>query len=101
MVTIDYIKANQEESKHISIMKDIFEYIDELISENDYQTIDDFIREFCNNEICFQYYVCLLTASLLRKDKLQNIGTLKQKAISAGMKEIGIEDTIKTLNGLI
>lgn len=97
MITIDYIKANQQENKHIRIMKEMFLFIDDLIDERNFKAIDDFIEEFCKEDMCLQYYVCLLTASHWVKNGLNNIEMLKTKAKEIAVKEIGEKNALKVL----
>ena len=102
MITIDYIKANQQEHQHIDVMKDMFLYLDDLNDTNDYKTNDNFIEEFCKADICFQYHVCLLTAIKFSiRDLLNNVDMLKESAKKTGIKEFGEEDTLRTLYGLL
>ena len=97
MITVEYIKANQQEHQHIDVMRDMFLHIDDLIDMRDFQTIDDFIENFCKEDICFQYHICLLTAAYWIKNEIKNIEMLKIKAKEVGIKEIGERDTMKAL----
>lgn len=97
MITVEYIKANQQEHQHIDVMRDMFLHIDDLIDIRNFKAIDDFIEQFCKEDICFQYYVCLLTASHWIKNELKNLDLLKKNAKKAGIKEVGERDTMKAL----
>ena len=98
---IQKIKNNQHSDKHMHTMKQIFTYVDELFIANKDKEVDEFILKFCNEEMCFQYYVCLLTAALWKPQNITNLELLRKKTIEAGTKEIGKKDTLTTLRGLI
>jgi len=103
-MTIEYILENQQQEKHIQVMKEIFTYLNQLQWIENYEVMDNFIKDFCKQKnMCFQYYVCVLSSANWVKDKLnaKTFNTLKKKAIKAGTLEIGEENTIKTLDGLI
>jgi hypothetical protein len=75
--------------------------MEDLMWADKFKVIDDFIFDFCMHYICFQYYLCLLTAACWAKDKLKNIEGLRFKAREIGYKEIGEKDTNNCLKGLI
>jgi len=101
MITIDYIKKHQDEKEHIGVMKEIFKHFDDLFWADKYDELQTFMDDFCQEEICFQYYVSMLTASLWGKDGRLNRDLLIDKAIEVGTKEIGEKDARKTLFNLI
>ena len=84
-------------------MKQMFLHVDELLDAQDYDAIDKFIEEFCNAEptICLQYYYCLLTSVFRFEYVLMHVDALREKAIEVGTKEIGEEDALRTLYGLL
>lgn len=82
-------------------MKAIMTYLIDLESANQFDIIDKYILEFCSEEICFQYYICLLTSATRCKDKLKNLTMLQEKALAVGIAEIGEKDAVQVLIGLI
>jgi hypothetical protein len=100
-ITVEYIIANQGDDRQDDVMVKIFTYMEDLMWANKFKVIDDFIFDFCMHDICFQYYICLLTAACWAKDKLKNIEGLRFKAKEIGYKEIGEKDTNSCLKGLL
>jgi hypothetical protein len=101
-ITIEYLIANQGEDKEERVLVEIFSYMEDLMWEGKFKIVDDFIYEFCkHDDICFQYYLTLLTCAYWAKDKLKNIEGLRFKAREIGNKEIGEKDTNSCLKGLI
>jgi hypothetical protein len=102
-INIQYIVDNQGEDKQERVLVDIFKYMEDLMWEGKFDVIDKFIEEFCEHEyeVCFQYCLCLLTAACWAKDKLKNIDMIKDLTREAGNREIGVEDTMRCLKGLI
>jgi len=74
--------------------------MEDLMWAGKFNVIDDFILEFCEHEICFQYCLCLLTCANWAKDKLNNRHILIAKSVAQGIKEIGEKDTNSCLKGL-
>ena len=66
-----------------------------------FDVVDDFIKEFCRHDICFQYCLCLLTCAMWAKDKLKNREMLIGKTKKKGIEEIGEKDTMSCLSGLL
>ena len=88
-ITVEYIIANQGEERQVRVLVEIFIYMEDLMWANKFNVIDDFIFDFCmHDNICFQYYLCLLTAACWAEDKLKNIDGLRFKAREIGNKEI-------------
>jgi hypothetical protein len=100
-ITVDYIVANQGEKRQERVLVDIMSYMEDLMWESKFDIIDKFIEDFCKEDICFQYCLCLLTTAFWAKDKLKNLELIKQKAREVGNKEIGEKDTMSCLKGLI
>lgn len=100
-LTIQHIVQNQQEEKHVGVMKQIFMCVDELFLSDNYLEVDKFIEEFCQQDICFQYYVCMLTAALWGDGYLKNINMLRQKAIEQGEKELPEKEVGLILTGLL
>jgi hypothetical protein len=88
-ITVEYILANQDKNRQDDVMVKIFGYMEDLMWAGKFKVIDDFIFDFCMHDICFQYYLCLLTAACWAKDKLKNTEGLRFKAKEIGYKEIG------------
>lgn len=100
-ITVEYLVANQGEHKEEDVLVKIFTYMEDLMWADKFNVIDDFIYDFCkHDDICFQYYLTLLTAACWAKDKLKNIEGLRFKAREIGNKEIGEKDTESCLRGL-
>ena len=101
-ITVEYIAQHQDSHKHYdNMLVKIMSYMDDLMWEGKFDVVDNFIKEFCENEICFQYCLCLLTTAFCVKNKLKNYGLIKQKTREIGNKEIGEKDTNSCLKGLI
>ena len=100
-ITVEYILANQAKDKQDDVMVKIFTYMEDLMWAGKFKVIDDFIYDFCKHDICFQYYLCLLTCACWANDKLKNTQGLRYKAKEIGYKEIGEEDTDSCLKGLL
>jgi hypothetical protein len=104
-ITVDYIKSHQQEEEQIDVMSNIFGYMEDLMWANRFDIIDEYIMEFCNCDrpvICFQYFVCLLTAAMWAKDRLDNREYLKAKTIEAGKRELHDRDKVlRILHGLL
>jgi hypothetical protein len=100
-ISIQTIVDNQGEECQERMLVDIMSYMDDLMWEGKFDIIDKFIEDFCKEDICFQYCLCLLTTAFWAKDKLKNLELIKQKAREVGNKEIGEKDTMSCLKGLI
>ena len=100
-ITVEYIVANQSKKKQERVLVDIFRYMEDLMWAGKFDVVDDFIKEFCEQEICFQYCLCLLTAACWANDKIKNKEMLIIKTREIGIEEIGEEDTNSCLKGLI
>lgn len=100
-ITVQHIINNQGEKKQERVLVDIFAYMDDLMWAGKFNVVDDFIKEFCEHEICFQYCLCLLTCAFWAKDKIKNKEMLVKKTTEQGIKEIGEKDTVSCLKGLI
>ena len=100
-ITVKYLAANQGEKKQERALVKIFSYMEDLMWAGKFDVVDDFIEEFCKEEICFQYCLCLLTAACWAKDKIKNKEMLIEKTKQQGIKEIGEKDTNSCLRGLI
>jgi hypothetical protein len=100
-ISVEYIIANQGKDKEERVMVEIFTYMEDLMWAGKFNVVDEFIYDFCKHDVCFQYYICLLTAACWVKDKLKNIEELRFKAKEIGYKEIGEKDTDSCLKGLL
>ncbi len=100
-ITVQYIAENQGEKKEEKVMVEIFSYMDDLMWENKFDVVDQFIEDFCKEDICFQYCLCLLNCACWVKDKIKNKQIIVDKTKAQGIKEIGEKDTISCLRGLI
>lgn len=100
-ISIQYIVDNQGEDTEEDVLVKIFCYMEDLMWENKFDVVDDFIKEFCEAEICFQYCLCLLTAACWAKDNIKNKDMLIEKTTKRGIKEIGEKNTNSCLKGLI
>lgn len=101
-ITVEYIAQHQDSHKHYdNMLVKIMSYMDDLMWEGKFDMVDKFIEDFCKEDICFQYYLCLLTTAFWAKNKLKNLELIKQKAREVGNKEIGEKDTNSCLKGLI
>jgi hypothetical protein len=100
-ITVQHIIDSQAEDKQERVMIEIFAYMDDLMWADKFNIVDDFIKEFCEHEICFQYCLCLLTCAHWAKDKIKNKIILENKTMKQGIKEIGKKDTMSCLKGLI
>jgi hypothetical protein len=100
-ITVEYLAANQGEKKQERALVKIFGYMEDLMWAGKFDIIDKFIEDFCKEDICFQYCLCLLTAACWAKDKIKNKEMLIEKTKQQGIKEIGEKDTNSCLRGLI
>ena len=100
-ITVEYLVANQGEDKEERVLVQIFSYMEDLMWADKFNVIDDFIKDFCKEDICFQYCLCLLTAACWAKDKIKNKEMLVEKTKQQGIKEIGEKDTNSCLRGLL
>ena len=100
-IDIKYILNNQDKDKQKQVLVDIFSYMDDLMWEGKFDVVDKFIENFCKEDICFQYCLCLLTCAHWAKDKIKNKEMLIEKTKTQGIKEIGKKDTASCLKGLI
>jgi len=101
-ISIQYIVNHQDNNKdYDDIIYKIYCYMDDLMIEGKFNVVDDFIKEFCENDICFQYCLVLLTCANWAKDKINNYEIIKTKSIETGNKEIGKKRTKSCLTGLI
>jgi len=100
-ITVKNIVDHQDEKSQERMLVDIFRYMEDLMWENKFDVVDKFIEDFCNEEICFQYCLTLLTAACWAKDKIKNKGILVEKTTKRGIEEIGEKDTNSCLKGLI
>jgi hypothetical protein len=100
-ITVEYIVANQSKKKQERVLVDIFRYMEDLMWAGKFDVVDDFIKEFCEQEICFQYCLCLLTAACWASNKINSMEILIEKTKKKGIEEIGEEDTNSCLKGLI
>jgi len=100
-ISIQYIVDNQGDDSEQDVLVDIFSYMEDLMWEGKFDVVDQFIEDFCKEDICFQYCLCLLTAACWAKDKIKNKGMLVEKTTKRGIEEIGEKDTISCLRGLI
>jgi hypothetical protein len=101
-ISIQYIAKHQDKKlDYDNVLLKIMSYLDDLMWANKFDVIDKFIEDFCKEEICFQYCLCLLTTAFWAKDKIKNLELIKLKARETGNKEIGEEDTNSCLKGLI
>ena len=100
-ISVQHILDNQSEDKQENMLVDIFAYMDDLMWEGKFDVVDKFIEDFCKEDICFQYCLCLLTCANWAKDKIKNKEMLVKKTKTQGIKEIGEKDTISCLKGLI
>jgi hypothetical protein len=100
-ISIQSIVDHQGEDHEERMLVDIMCYMEDLMWENKFNIVDKFIEDFCNEEICFQYCLCLLTCAHWAKDKIKNKQMLIDKTKAQGIKEIGEKDTNSCLRGLI
>ena len=100
-ISIQYIIDNQGEDTEEDVLVKIFIYMEDLMWASKFNIVDDFIKEFCEHEICFQYCLCLLTAACWAKDNIKNKEMLIERTRAQGIKEIGEKDTESCLRGLI
>ena len=100
-IAVSYIVENQGENSVEDVLVEIFCYMEDLMWAKKFDVVDEFIREFCENEICFQYCLCLLTAACWARDNIKNKQMLIDRTTAQGIKEIGVEDTMSCLKGLI
>jgi hypothetical protein len=100
-ISVEYIVANQLKKKQERVLVEVMSYMDDLMWANKFDVVDDFIKEFCEHEICFQYCLCLLTCAHWAKDKIKNKEMLVEKTKKKGIEEIGEKDTNSCLKGLI
>jgi hypothetical protein len=81
-ISIQYIVEHQDKHKdYDDVLVKIMSYLDDLMWAGKFYVIDNFIKEFCENKICFQYCLCLLTTAFWAKDKLKNYELIKQKHV--------------------
>lgn len=100
-ISVQSIVDNQAEDKQENMLVKIMEYMDDLMWAGKFDVVDDFIKEFCRHDICFQYCLCLLTCAMWAKDKLKNREMLIGKTKKKGIEEIGEKDTMSCLSGLL
>jgi len=100
-ITVQYLVEHQDKDIEEDVLVDIFTYMEDLMWAGKFDVIDDFIKEFCEADICFQYCLCLLTAACWAKDKIKNKGMLIEKTTKRGIEEIGEKDTMSCLKGLL
>jgi hypothetical protein len=101
-ITVEYIAQHQDSHKHYDdMLVKIMSYMDDLMWESKFDVVDKFIEDFCKEDICFQYCLCLLTTAFWAKDKIKNKEMLVEKTRAQGNKEIGEKDTNSCLKGLI
>lgn len=100
-ITVQYLVEHQDEDIQQDVLVDIFGYMDDLMWAKKFDVVDEFIKEFCEVEICFQYCLCLLTAACWAKDNIKNKQILIERTKAQGIKEIGEKDTMRCLKGLI
>jgi len=94
-------KLNILGNSEIEQMKYIYKKLDEMFDNREFEKVDEFINFFVEDNWNFQLHVCLLAATLRIEDRLKNRDKLKESSIKVGTKEIGKENTINTLDGLI
>jgi hypothetical protein len=101
-ITVQYLVEHQDKDIEEDVLVDIFTYMEDLMWANKFDVVDDFIKEFCEceQEICFQYCLCLLTAACWANYKIKNKEMLIEKTKAQGIKEIGEKDTMSCLKGL-
>ena len=103
-ITVEYLLAHQDEKKYCDAMTDIMEYHEYLVEEKKFDVLDQYIEDFSKAEnMCFQYYVCVLSTTMWVKDNLTKRQLLIDGAIQAGMREkVGDKRSVmKVLKGLI
>jgi hypothetical protein len=100
-ITVQNIVDHQDEKSQERMLVDIFSYMDDLMYEGKFDVVDKFIEDFCKEDICFQYCLCLLTCAYWAKDKIKNKSMLIEKTTKRGIKEIGEKSTMSCLKGLI
>ena len=100
-ISVKNIVDHQDEKSQERMLVDIMCYMEDLMWENKFDVVDKFIEDFCKEEICFQYCLCLLTCAHWAKNKIKNKGILIEKTRKRGIEEIGEKDTNSCLKGLI
>ena len=83
------------------MLVDIMCYMEDLMWESKFDVVDKFIEDFCKEDICFQYCLCMLTCAYWAKDKIKNKGMLIEKTTKRDIIEIGEKSTTSCLKGLI
>ena len=84
-----------------SAMDFLYDTIDEILIEKEFEVVDNYILEFIEKCSNFTLYVGLLTITYIRREKLKNIEKLQMKAIEIGQTIMSLEDTLSTMHGLI
>jgi hypothetical protein len=100
-ISIQSIVNHQDKDHEERMLVDIMCYMEDLMWENKFNIVDNFIEDFCKEDICFQYCLCLLTCAYWAKDNIKNKQMLIDKTKAQGIKEIGEKDTLSCLKGLI
>lgn len=94
------LKQKDDEAHEISGMKALFLKIDELIDNNDFPAIDDFILSFISLDFSFQFHISLLASTLKMKSSLNNRAKLFENSMLLGSKLMTKEELQLTLQGL-
>ncbi len=89
------IKRNDKNSK-----KHIFNVMEKLYSEKDFQKADSYIKNSLEENLYFKNYLSFLMSSFRFKDFLSNYGSLYEKTLEKAIQEIGEENAKKTLFSL-
>ena len=101
-ISIQYIVEHQDKDKdYENVLLKIMSYMDDLMWANKFHIVDEFILQFCEYNICFQYCLCLLTCARWASNKINSMEILIEKTKKKGIEEIGEEDTNSCLKGLI
>jgi hypothetical protein len=53
-ITVQYLLEHQDEDIQEDVLVDIFTYMEDLMWAKKFDVVDEFIKEFCEVEICFQ-----------------------------------------------
>ncbi len=94
------LKNKDIEEMEITGMKDLFLKVDELIDNNDFLSLDDFIISFISLEFSFQFHISLLASTLKVKNILKKRNIAFQNAIKLGEQIMSTEEVLLTLQGL-